>query len=67
MKDLSFTHINIKPIVRGRKYVAEFTANSGLLKNAEITIGGNTPGECLEKTEKFLDIKLTDKDYTIHK
>ena len=70
-RKIEFTHVNIKPIVRGRKYVSESTACvvadcvPGF--KADTTIGGATPEQCLQKTETFLMVKLTDDQYTIHK
>ena len=60
---VEFDHITIKPIVRKRKYVAEF--NVTLPIKSEVTIGGNSPEECLTKTENFLKTKLTEDQYTI--
>lgn len=32
---------------------------------AETTIAGNSAKECLDKTEKFLEVKLKPEEYTI--
>jgi len=64
---LEITHVNITPIVRRRKYQAAFNIINGIVPNVEITIGGDTPEICLQKTEKFIEFKLTKDQYTIHK
>jgi len=62
-KEIKFGHITIKPIVRKRKYVAEFLITEPM--KTETTIAGNTPEECIKKTESFLDVKLSSDQYTI--
>lgn len=62
-REIKFEHITIKPIVRRRKYVAEFIITYPF--RTETTIGGNSPEECLSKTENLLDVKLTTEQYTI--
>ena len=61
---MKFTHITIKPIFKNRKYSAEFNVEIGKTK-VETTIAGNSPEECIEKVERFLEVKLTKDNYTI--
>jgi hypothetical protein len=62
-KQIKFGHITIKPVIRKRKYVSEFLVTAPL--KVETTIGGNSPEECLEKTEVFLHVKINPEQYTI--
>lgn len=71
MEDQNFTitysHITIKKIVKNRAYVAEFTFNYNggtMKKDIEASIHGKSVDDCISKTEKFLNVKLTESDYT---
>lgn len=64
--EIEFSHVTINKVVKNRKYVAEFTCESGVMKNVETTIAGSSPEECLQKTESFLGLKLSPLQYTIN-
>jgi hypothetical protein len=62
---IEFTHINIKKIVKNRAYVAEFTLKYfEICKDIQVSIHGKSADECISKTEEFLQLKLTEADYT---
>lgn len=60
---LQFTKVVIEKIVRNKAYKANFkyTYGEGNFM-LETSIGGKSQTDCIEKTEKFLETKLTDNE-----
>ncbi len=63
---LTFSQIVIEKIVKGKKYVAKFEFKFETFK-VETTVGGCSVDEVVDKTEKFLQIKLRKEEVTLPK
>lgn len=60
---LVFTTIEIKTIVKNKKYVGEF--QSGDKYKIDCSIAGNSIPEVIEKVSKFLDCQIDERHYII--
>lgn len=63
---LTFSQIVVGQIVKGKKYAAEFDYSFGTFK-VKTTVGGCSVDEVVDKTEKFLSIKLRKEEVSLPK